>query len=80
MEEQNTSWKKLTREERGRLICKNLEIKPTERGWRVPSQSGKGSYLVKFNGHEPYCDCPDCQIRRQKCKHIYAVEFFIKRR
>ena len=80
MEEQNTSWKKLTREERGRLICKNLEIKPTERGWRVPSQSGKGSYLVKFSGHEPYCDCPDCQIRRQKCKHIYAVEFFIKRR
>ena len=79
METQKTSWRKLTREQRGQLIYKTLTITPTPRGWRVPSQTNsKRSYLVKFNGHRTYCDCPDCEIRKQKCKHIHAVEFFIK--
>jgi len=79
METQKTSWRKLTREQRGQLIYKTLTITPTPRGWRVPSQTNsKRSYFVKFNGHRTYCDCPDCEIRKQKCKHIHAVEFFIK--
>jgi len=76
---QQTNWKKLTREERGVLIYKTLKIVKTPSGWRVPSQSKAGRYyLVKFRKHKPECECPDCQLRRKKCKHIFAVEFFIK--
>lgn len=70
--------KQMNREERGRLIYKNLEIIKTHRGWKVPSQSGKDYYLVKYDKHKPKCTCPDCKMRRNKCKHIYAVEFYIK--
>ncbi len=74
-----TDWKKLTREQRGQLIYKNCKIIKTPRGWRVPSQSYNGkAYLVKFSGHNPQCNCPDCEIKRVKCKHIFAVEFYIK--
>ncbi|GAI13727.1 unnamed protein product, partial [marine sediment metagenome] len=37
-----------------------------------------GTYTVKMGEHEPTCDCPDCQTRRTKCKHIWAVEYFVK--
>ncbi len=74
-----TNWKKLTRQGRGQLISKYQKITKTPIGWRVPSQSKSGSaYLVKLRGDEPKCNCPDCEIRRKKCKHIYAVEFYIK--
>lgn len=70
----------MNREERGMFIFKTEKIVKTPRGWRVPSQDkSRGlAYLVRFNGHEPKCNCPDCEIGRQKCKHIYAVEFYIK--
>lgn len=73
-----TDWKKMNREQRGLLIYKNYEITQTASGWIVPSQSGNGSYLVKFDGHEPECNCPDCNKRNVKCKHIFAVEFYLK--
>jgi putative transposase len=45
----------------------------------VPSQSSDKKYKVT---HENtwVCDCPDFQIRHQKCKHIYSVEFLLKMR
>ena len=77
--EQQLSYKKMSREERGKLLLKSVRIVKTPRGWRVPSQSHAGhSYLVTFNGHEPKCDCPDCRMRHKKCKHIYAVELYIR--
>jgi len=27
----------------------------------------------------PKCNCPDCKHRQSKCKHIFAVEFYIRR-
>lgn len=78
MQTENVDWKKLNREERGQLIAKTSQIVKTAKGWQVPSQSGNGSYLVKFEGHEPECNCPDCELRACKCKHIYAVEFYLK--
>lgn len=76
-----TNWKQLTREERGKLLLKSAKIIKTPSGWRVPSQtSANRSYLVKYKNHEPKCECPDCVMRRKKCKHIYAVEFYIKRK
>lgn len=70
----------MTREQKGMEIAKTFQITKTERGyWKVPSQSGKGYYLVNLNKHEPECSCPDCELRKQKCKHIFAVEFYLKR-
>ena len=72
-------FKNLTREERGKVIYKSFKIIRTTKGWRVPSQSYYGkSYLVKLTKDYPICECPDNEIGRNKCKHIYAVEFYIK--
>ena len=78
---QTTSWKKLDREERGKLLVDTTRIVQTPKGfWRVTSQSNPcRQYLVKFKGHKPYCNCPDCTMRKKKCKHIWAVEFYLKR-
>ena len=75
------NWKKLNREQRGELLAKSVRIVQTPKGfWRVTSQTNSGrQYIVKFNGHEPKCNCPDCQMRKKKCKHIWAVEFYLKR-
>jgi hypothetical protein len=48
--------------------------------WAVPSQNGKGTmYTVDLKGDVPTCSCPDHETRGVKCKHIYAVEFSVKR-
>jgi len=43
----------------------------------VPTQWGSGNYKVNF-GEKGTCDCPDCQTRHIKCKHQWAVEYFLK--
>lgn len=75
-----TNWKQLTREERGKVLYKSTRIVQTPKGfWRVTSQTNpKRQYKVTFNGHQPKCECPDCVMRRKKCKHIWAVEFYLK--
>ena len=62
---------------RGLEIAQNSRITKTEQGWKVPSQSGQGYYTVVLDGHGGKCNCPDCQTRQAKCKHIFAVEFII---
>jgi transposase len=71
--------KTMTREQRGQLIAENARIIKTEQGWIIPSQSSSQKYLVSFNGEKPECNCPDCKLRQNKCKHIHAVEFYIKK-
>jgi transposase len=65
---------------------KALEIaaksKLTRRGksWLVPSQSIRGAqYTVNPDPIEPLCSCPDFESRKQRCKHIFAVEYTIER-
>jgi len=53
-------------------------ISETPKGWIVPSESGSGAYIVYKEGEETKCNCPDCQMRKVKCKHQWAVEYFIK--
>jgi len=77
--EQQINWKKLDREQRGKLICESGKIKKEKNYWIVGSQSSLKDYKVSFNGHEPKCTCPDCTLRKGKCKHIYAVEFYIRK-
>ena len=67
------------RKQRGLEIAALCKLGRKGRNWIVPSQSGDGKYTVEPDAHEPHCDCPDHQTRRLKCKHIYAVEFAMKR-
>jgi len=42
--------------------------------YRVRSQSGNGSYIVRKVDLEWMCECPDHQFRMVECKHIHAVK------
>ena len=53
-------------------------IRPDKFGYKVPSQSGNGVYLVNLE-HGPYCSCPDFEKRDQPCKHVYAVQSLLER-
>lgn len=64
---------------RGKLIFEGGRIAKKNDFWVVGSQSSFRAYKIKFNGENPVCNCPDCELRKKKCKHIYAVEFYIKR-
>lgn len=68
-----------TRQERGLQIAQHSNIIKTRVGWKVPSQSGNGTYIVSLDHGNPFCTCPDFEARNQPCKHIYAVEFTIRR-
>jgi len=75
-----TDWKKMSREERGKALAKSTTITKTPFGWRVTSQTNTSrQYMVRFISDNPKCTCPDCELRHKKCKHIYAVEFYIKK-
>lgn len=67
----------MIRKQRGLKIAKTSRIIKTKNGWKVPSQSGQGFYIVKSNGFGAECNCPDHEKRNCKCKHIFAVEFII---
>lgn len=64
------------RQIKGLQIAQENKIKQTPRGFIVPSQSGKGSYLVYKIGEKTLCNCKDCEMRGVKCKHQFAVEQF----
>jgi hypothetical protein len=65
------------REQKGKEIANRTNIIQDGNLWLVPSQSGKGKY--KVNTEKQSCSCPDYDFRRQKCKHIFAVEETIER-
>ena len=65
------------REERGLIIAAVCKLNRTESGWLVPSQQGTAVYTV--NAEKQTCTCPDHQEAGFKCKHLYAVEFTMKR-
>src|SRR5204863_10214021 len=41
----------------------------------VPSQNGKGTYIVEPDAQTPFCSCPDFAETGQPCKHVFAVRF-----
>lgn len=65
------------RQQKGREIANRITIVQDGNLWLVPSQSGRGKYRV--NTEKQTCSCPDYDFRRQKCKHIFAVEETIER-
>lgn len=66
------------RQQRGLAIAATVRMEKIPVGYKVPSQSGNGSYVVS-PGATPYCSCPDFERRQAACKHVYAVEFTIQR-
>jgi transposase len=62
------------RQIRGIDIAKRYTIKEENGLWFVPSASGK-SQRYKVDLTSQNCTCPDYEIRRQKCKHLFAVEY-----
>ena len=68
------------RESRGQTIAETLPLAKMGEEWVVPSQTGKGVYIVgKDEYGNPRCQCPDFDNRGVKCKHIFAVEFKVSR-
>jgi transposase/predicted nucleic acid-binding Zn finger protein len=70
------------REQRGLEIAALAKVSRREDGvWIVPSQSGKGRYAVRLGVHasDCYCNCPDHELRGEKCKHMFAVEYTLRR-
>lgn len=67
------------REERGLRIAATCKIEKNKLGWKVPSQSGRGSYIVNLDNGDKFCTCPDFETTHKPCKHIHAVEFVLQR-
>ena len=67
------------RQLRGHAIANLVNIVKNKLGYKVPSQSGNGSYIVNICEGYPACSCPDFELRQEPCKHIYAVEITIQR-
>lgn len=64
------------REERGKAIAATglvRQTKTNDKLWEVPSQSEKGYYRVDLAAGEPTCTCPDYDLRKKPCKHVFAV-------
>ena len=66
------------RQQRGMAIAALTRIEKNRLGYKIPSASGNGSYVVN-PGADPFCTCPDFEKRQERCKHVYAVEFTIQR-
>jgi transposase len=67
------------RQQRGLEIANSALITKVGNAWLVPSQSGAGSYRVSMESGQIVCSCPDYELRRAECKHIFAAGFFVQR-
>ncbi len=66
------------RQQRGIEIANQSNITRKGNLWVVPSASKGGKYTVNLESDTPRCTCPDHELRRAKCKHIFAVEHTIE--
>ena len=68
------------REERGLEIAQGGQIVERKNGWSVRSQTRDVYYLVRRDNLRWRCTCRDFELRQERCKHIYAVEFVLGHR
>ena len=66
------------REQRGVVIAALCKLTQTDGRWVVPSQTG-GDKRYVVDATAGTCTCPDHAETGFKCKHVYAVEFTMKR-
>ncbi|HEX5735401.1 MAG TPA: transposase [Blastocatellia bacterium] len=69
------------REQKALVIAAKSKLTKKGNTWLVPSQSDSdGRYKVNVTDPDwPTCTCPDFELRRARCKHIYAVEIVMER-
>jgi uncharacterized Zn finger protein len=67
------------RQQRGLELAATAKIERKGGAWLVPSQSGNGRYTVIPHADAPHCTCPDHQDGGHKCKHLFAVEYVLRR-
>lgn len=65
------------RRKNGLQIAKNGGIKEIEPGvWKCPSQTTETkTYIIRTTTKGPACTCEDFELRRNTCKHIWAVDY-----
>ncbi len=61
-----------TKQQKGKELAQNFEIRFDGKIWTVPSQTGSGYYQI--NLQQQTCSCPYFEKNKAKCKHQYAVE------
>src|SRR5258708_30185279 len=66
------------REERGLTIAALCKLKQSPDCWRVPAQSNSRS-VYQVDPEKQTCTSPDHKEAGHKCKHLFAVEFTVKR-
>lgn len=69
------------RQQRGLQIAALARIDKVDGMYLVPSVTSprQTKYKVSIDGEKFSCTCPDHETRRCKCKHVYAVEYAIRR-
>jgi transposase len=68
------------REQKGLQIAATSKLHKDGDIWVVPSQAGHGTrYTVNPDPRSLHCSCPDYEFRQSRCKHIFAVEYTIRR-
>jgi transposase len=69
------------RKQRGLEIAALARIDRDNDAYLVPSQTDPRhpKYKVHYHAEHPTCNCPDHEQRGCRCKHIYAVEYVIRR-
>ncbi len=67
------------RQQKGLEIAAQSNITRKGNLWLVPSQKGNSAYTVNLESDKPHCTCRDYEFRRNRCKHIIAVEVTIER-
>ena len=66
------------RQSKGLQIAKTATIHEGYDGWVVPSQTSNKKYFVHKDVNKT-CSCPDCKSRGVKCKHAFAVEYYLQK-
>lgn len=68
------------RQSRALHIAATTKLAPSNGRWKVPSQTGNGTYTVLVTREGTWaCTCPDHEERLLDCKHIMAVEITVQR-
>jgi transposase len=68
------------RQQRGLEIAATKKLNQKGQFWLVPSSTGAGTYVVDPTVYGiATCTCPDYELHQTPCKHVYAVEFTIRR-
>jgi transposase len=65
------------RKHRGLEIAATKKLVRDGDTWLVPSEVGVGRYAV--TGQATRCTCPDFELREEPCKHIFAVQYVMRR-